>query len=61
MAAEYPGGMRPASWLRLPEGRHRISIVARGHRRHDVIVEVVPGAPQQRERIVVDLRQGEDD
>jgi hypothetical protein len=57
-AGEYPGGMRPASWLRLSEGKHRISIRAGGFRRHDVIVEVLPGAPQQRERIVVDLRAG---
>jgi hypothetical protein len=60
-AAEYAGGLRPAGWLRLPEGRHRISVVARGHRRYDVIVEVMAGAPQQREKIEVDLLAGGDD
>ena len=60
-AGEYPGGLRPNSWLRLREGKHRISIVARGFRRHDVIVEVFPGAPQQRERIEVNLREGNDE
>jgi len=60
-AAEYAGGLRPASWLRLPEGKHRISVVARGHRRYDVIVEVVPGAPREREKIEVDLLAGGDD
>lgn len=60
-AGEFPGGLRPNSWLKLPEGKHRISIRAGGFRRHDVIVEVFPGAPQQRERIVVDLREGNDE
>ncbi|HYN19430.1 MAG TPA: hypothetical protein VE078_00600, partial [Thermoanaerobaculia bacterium] len=53
-AAEYSGGLRPTSWLHLPPGKHRVSVVA-GNRRYDVIVEVFPGAPQQRERIVVNL------
>jgi len=56
-AAEYSGGLRPASWLRLPPGKHRVSVVA-GNRRYDVIVEVFPGAPQQRERIEVNLLAG---
>ncbi|MFL6293816.1 MAG: serine/threonine protein kinase, partial [Thermoanaerobaculia bacterium] len=60
-AAEYAGGLRPAGWLRLPEGRHRVSVVARGHRRYDVIVEVMAGAPQQREKIEVDLLAGGED
>ena len=60
-AAEYAGGLRPASWLRLPEGKHRISVVARGHRRYDVIVEVMAGAPREREKIEVDLLAGGDD
>ncbi|HET9225265.1 MAG TPA: protein kinase [Thermoanaerobaculia bacterium] len=58
---EYPGGMRPGSWLKLPEGRHRVSVVASGFRRHDVIVEVVPGARLQRDRIEVNLREGKDE
>jgi eukaryotic-like serine/threonine-protein kinase len=60
-AGEYAGGLRPGGWLKLPQGRHRVSIVARGHRRHDVIVEVVPGAPKERERIEVDLLAGGDE
>jgi serine/threonine protein kinase len=60
-AGELSGGLRPSGWLKLPPGRHRVSIVARGHRRHDVIVEVVPGAPKERERIEVDLRAGNDE
>jgi serine/threonine-protein kinase len=58
-AGEYAGGLRPGGWLKLPPGSHRVSIVARGHRRHDVIVEVVPGAPKERERIEVDLLAGD--
>ena len=60
-AKDYPGGMRPGSWLRLPEGKHRVSVVASGFRRHDVIVEVVPGARLQRDRIEVDLREGKEE
>lgn len=60
-AGELAGGLRPGAWLKLPPGRHRVSIVARGHRRHDVIVEVVPGAPKERERIEVNLLAGGDE
>jgi hypothetical protein len=58
-AGEFAGGLRPGGWLKLPPGKHRVSIVARGHRRHDVIVEVVPGAPKERERIEVNLLAGD--
>ncbi len=60
-AGEFAGGMGRGGWLKLPPGRHRVSIVARGHRRHDVFVEVMPGAPKERERIEVDLREGNDE
>ena len=60
-AGDFAGGLGRGGWLKLPPGRHRVSIVARGHRRHDVIVEVVPGAQKERERIEVDLRQGDDE
>jgi serine/threonine-protein kinase len=57
-AGRWSGGLRPAAWLRLPEGRHRVSIEAPGHRRYDLIVEVLPGAPRQRDRIEVNLLPG---
>ncbi|HEX5717724.1 MAG TPA: serine/threonine-protein kinase [Thermoanaerobaculia bacterium] len=60
-AGDFAGGLRPGGWLKLPPGKHRVSIVARGHRRHDVIVEIAPGAPKERERIEVDLREGNDE
>lgn len=60
LVKDYSGGLGRGEWLRLPEGRHRISIVAPGFRRQDFIVEVFPGAPQQRERISVDLSPGGD-
>jgi len=60
-AGELSGGLRAGGWLKLPPGRHRVSILARGHRRHDLIVEIAPGAPKERERIEVDLRAGNDE
>jgi hypothetical protein len=57
---KYAGGLR-GGWLRLSPGRHRISIQARGHRQADLIVEVMPGAIREREKIDVDLIQGGDD
>lgn len=56
-ALKYNGGLR-GGWLRLPPGRHRVSIQARGHRQQDLIVEVMPGAIQEREKIDVNLFQG---
>ncbi|HEX4963020.1 MAG TPA: protein kinase [Thermoanaerobaculia bacterium] len=57
----YAGGrFHPKEWLELPQGKHRVSIVAPGHRRQDVLVEVAPTAENDRERIDVDLRQGGD-
>ena len=59
-ALKFNGGLR-GGWLNLPPGRHRISVRAPGHRRHDLIVEVMPGAIQKREKIDVNLFQGGDD
>jgi hypothetical protein len=59
-ALKFSGGLR-GGWLNLPPGRHRISVKARGHRRYDMIVEVMPGAIQKRERIDVNLFEGGDD
>lgn len=52
---------QPRSWLRLPNGRHRVSIVAPGHQRQDIVVEVTPGAEKERDRIEVDLSPGGDE
>ena len=60
-ARRFGGGVfRPKEWLELPQGRHRVSIVAPGHRRYDLLVEVVPTAEKDRERIDVVLTQGGD-
>ncbi len=60
-ARRFGGGLfRPKEWLELPQGKHRVSIVAPGHRRYDVLVEVVPTAERDRERIDVVLTQGGD-
>ncbi|MES1244429.1 MAG: protein kinase [Acidobacteriota bacterium] len=56
-ALKFSGGLR-GGWLRLPPGRHRISVQARGHRQYDLIVEVFPGAVQEREKIDVNLFAG---
>jgi hypothetical protein len=60
-ARRFGGGVfRPKEWLDLPQGKHRVSIVAPGHRRQDILVEVVPTAERDRERIDVVLAQGGD-
>jgi len=60
-AAKYGGGLGPRGWLKLPVGRHRVTVAAPGHHRYEVTVEVFPGAPKERERIEVDLRPGGDE
>jgi hypothetical protein len=42
-------------WLRLPAGRHRVSLVAPGHRRVDLAVEVSSGAAEERDTIRLKL------
>jgi serine/threonine-protein kinase len=55
-ADRYPGRFaRPATWLRLPPGRHRVSLVAPGFERRDYAVEVSAGAAEARRRIEVRL------
>jgi serine/threonine-protein kinase len=56
---KFSGGLR-GGWLELPPGRHRVSVEARGMRRYDVMVEVMPGAIRERERIDVNLLGGGD-
>jgi serine/threonine protein kinase len=56
-ALKFNGGLR-GGWLNLPPGRHRVSVQARGHRQYDLVVEVMPGAIQKREKIDVNLFQG---
>ena len=58
-ARRYSGGfLRRGEWLELPQGKHRVSIVAPGHRRKDILVEVMPTAENDRERIDIALTQG---
>ena len=59
LARRYGGGiLRHKDWLELSQGKHRVSIVAPGHRREDLLVEVMPTAENDRERIEIVLTQG---
>jgi eukaryotic-like serine/threonine-protein kinase len=59
LARRFSGGvLRHKEWLELSQGRHRVSIVAPGHRRQDILVEVMPTAENDRERIEIVLTQG---
>ena len=59
LARRYGGGvLRHKDWLELSQGKHRVSIVAPGHRREDILVEVIPTAENDRERIDIVLTQG---
>ncbi|MFL6261849.1 MAG: serine/threonine-protein kinase [Thermoanaerobaculia bacterium] len=58
-ARRYAGGLlRPREILRLDPGKHRISFVAPGYARKDVLVEVTETADRPRQRINVDLMAG---
>jgi hypothetical protein len=58
-ARQYVGRpLQPRTWLRLPAGRHRVSVVAPGHQRQDVLVDVTPGAAKDRDHIAVTLSPG---
>jgi hypothetical protein len=58
-ARRYAGGLlRPREILVLNPGKHRLSFVAPGGARKDVLVEVVETADKQRQRINVDLTGG---
>jgi hypothetical protein len=60
LAREYAGRpLTPRTWLKLPAGRHRVSVVARGYQRQDILVEVTPGAVKERDHIAVTLSPGE--
>ena len=54
-AAKFSGGLRRGGWLELPPGMHRVSFLAPGRRRFDVVVEVTSGASEKRTRIDVTL------
>jgi eukaryotic-like serine/threonine-protein kinase len=56
-ARDYAGGIG-GRWLKLPPGRHRVSVVASGYQQQDFLVEVTPGAVEARERIEVTLSSG---
>jgi serine/threonine-protein kinase len=61
LARRFSGGgvlRGRGEWLELSPGRHRISLVAPGFRRHDVVVEVSATADKDRERIEVSLAPG---
>ena len=58
-ARRYAGGLlRPREILVLPPGKHRLSFVAPGYARKDILVEVTETADKQRQRINVDLTAG---
>lgn len=58
-ARDYVGRpLQPRTWLRLPAGRHRVSVVAPGHEQQDFVVEVTAGAVKERDHIAVDLSPG---
>jgi eukaryotic-like serine/threonine-protein kinase len=59
LARRFSGGiLRHKEWLELSQGKHRVSIVAPGHRRKDILVEVMPTAENDRKRIEIVLTQG---
>jgi CRISPR/Cas system-associated exonuclease Cas4 (RecB family) len=52
VARRFAGGfLRPKEILLLPAGKHRISLVLRGYRRKDFLVEVSETADKARDRI----------
>ncbi|HEY4593527.1 MAG TPA: hypothetical protein VIJ61_14020, partial [Thermoanaerobaculia bacterium] len=58
-ARRYAGGLlRPKEILVLEPGKHRISFVAPGYARKDILVEVTETADKQRQRINIDLTAG---
>jgi serine/threonine protein kinase len=60
-AKRFSGGgfMRAkGEWLELPPGKHRVSLVAPGHRQQDILVEVSETAEKDREKIDVALAPG---
>jgi serine/threonine-protein kinase len=58
-ARRYAGGLlRPREILVLNPGRHRLSFVAPGYARRDVLVEVTETADRQRQRLKIDLTGG---
>ena len=58
-ARRYAGGLlRPREILVLNPGKHRISFVAPGYARRDVLVEVTEAADKQRQKLKIDLTGG---
>lgn len=56
VARRYSGGrFGRGEWLQLSPGFHRLSLIAPGHRRVDLLVDVTSGADRERERIRVVL------
>jgi serine/threonine protein kinase len=50
--------LQPRTWLKLPAGTHRVSVIAPGRERQDILVEVTPGATKERDHIAVTLSPG---
>jgi len=60
-ARRFSGGgflRAKGEWLELAPGKHRVSLVAPGHRRQDILVEVSETAARDREKIDVVLSPG---
>jgi hypothetical protein len=58
-ASKFAGGrMGRGEWLELPLGMHRVSLVAPGHQRVDLAIDVTSGALEERKRIQVVLPPG---
>jgi serine/threonine-protein kinase len=56
MASEFAGGrMGRSGWLELSPGMHRVTLVAPGHLRVDLAIDVTSGALEERKRIRVVL------
>lgn len=55
-ASDFGGGrLGRGRWLELPLGMHRVSLVAPGHRRVDLAIDVTSGALEERKRIEITL------
>jgi Protein kinase domain len=57
-ARKFSGGLGRRGWLELAPGKHRVSVVAPGFQRRDLVVEVTAGAEKERERIELVLSPG---
>jgi hypothetical protein len=62
LARDFSGrALQPRTWLRLPAGRHRVSVVAPGRQQQDFVVDVTAGAVKDRDHIEARLSSGGDE